>query len=66
MDNPKICSWNIMDVGDSFVFKGDYCTVTKIKGYGFNYSIQNSTVNGYMDFNYYSTTPSFKGKNKFW
>ena len=64
MDNPKICTWNQLDIGNSFIFKGNYCTVTKIYNNSFTYSIQNSKIVGYMSFKYYSTTPSFKSRNK--
>ena len=64
MDNPKITSWNLMGIGDSFVYKGNYCTVTQILGFAFRYKIQNSTTTGYMTFKHYTTTPSYKSKNK--
>jgi hypothetical protein len=65
MDNPKIATWNIMGVGDSFIFKGKYCTLTHILGNAFKYKIQDSNTTGFMTFQYYATTPSFKSKNKF-
>ena len=65
MDNPRIATWNIMGVGDSFIFKGKYCTLTHILGNAFKYKIQDSTTTGFMTFQYYATTPSFKHKNKF-
>ena len=65
MDNPKITSWNLMGVGDSFVYKGKYCTVTHILGHAFRYNIQNSITTGFMTFQHYTTIPSFKSKNKF-
>lgn len=64
MDNPKICTWNLLDVGNTFIFKGDYCIVTKIYYNRFVYKIQNSEVTGYMSFDYYSTTQSFKARFK--
>jgi len=67
MDNPPIVTWNILSVGDSFVFKGDYCTVTKITNNGFHYNVQNSEIKCWMTFSFYKTTPSFKSRqrNKF-
>jgi hypothetical protein len=65
MDNPRIFTWNKLGIGDSFVYKGNYCTVTRIFGRAFRYNIQNSTVTGYMTFKHYVTIPSFKSKNKF-
>jgi hypothetical protein len=65
MDNPKIATWNIMGVGDSYIFKGKYCTLTHILGNAFKYKIQDTTTTGFMTFQYYTTTPSFKSKNKF-
>lgn len=65
MNRPRIFTWNVLGVGDSFVYKGNYCTVTSVSGYAFRYEIQNSNTTGYMSFKHYSTTPSFKSKNKF-
>ncbi len=64
MDNPPITSWKLLDVGNSFVYKGNYCTVTKIKYNGFHYDIQNSSVKGYMTFKHYTTIPSYKAKQR--
>lgn len=56
-------SWNNpIHVGMTFIFRGDYCTVIKKKYNHFQYSIQGSTVNGYMTYDFYKTTPSFKGR----
>jgi hypothetical protein len=58
--------WRIdLVVGSSFVYKGDYCTVTKMKKYHFQYEIQNSNVNGFMHYDHYITIPSFIAKQRF-
>lgn len=61
---PKIYTWNQLNIGNSFIYKGNYCTVIKILDNSFVYKIQNSNVIGYMSFKHYTTTPSFKTKNK--
>jgi hypothetical protein len=57
--------WRIdLMVGSTFVFKGDYCIVTKMRKKIFEYDIQNSPVKGYMSYSYYMTIPSFKAKQR--
>ena len=54
----------LLDVGDTFVFKGDRCKVTKTSKKGFNYRvITDDLPDGYMTWSFYVTTPSFKGRN---
>lgn len=64
MDNPIIIT-NPIDIGNSFIFKGDYCTVTRLSsnGNGFWYLSQSLGKDCYMSFSFYSTTPSYRGKN---
>lgn len=53
-----------LTVGSSFIFQRNYCIVKKMKKYHFEYEIQNSTVRGFMTYDYYLTTPSFKGRQR--
>lgn len=65
MDNPTIIS-NPIDVDDTFIFKGDFCIVKKLSsnGNGFWYHSQSLGKDCYMSFSFYTTTPSYKSKNK--
>jgi hypothetical protein len=51
---------NIIDVGNSFIYKGNYCTVTKKSARHFSYDIQSSKIKGYMFYTFYITIPSYK------
>jgi hypothetical protein len=52
-----------LSLGDSFLFRGEYCTVIGFKYKHFIYSIQGRPkVKGYMDYQFYLTTPSAKGR----
>ena len=53
-----------LSVGDSFVFQGDYCTVSKMMLNGFGYVNQSKPdIKCYMTYKFYLTTPSAKGRN---
>lgn len=54
---------SIIDIDNSFVFKGNYCTVTRKNSYGFHYDIQGSNVKGFMTYIFYMTTPTYKSRN---
>ncbi len=54
---------NIIDIGNSFIFKGGYCTVTKKNHKGFSYDIQGSDIKGFMTYKFYMTTPTYKSRN---
>jgi hypothetical protein len=57
--------WKInLNVGSTFIFKGNYCIVKKMWDYNFEYEIQNSPVKGYMTYDYYITTPTFIGRQR--
>lgn len=58
-----------LSIGDSFIYRGEYCTVTKFTRNYFIYSIQGRPeVIGYMDYEFYLTTPSAMGRklNRLW
>ena len=58
--------WRINLVeGSTFIYKGNYCTITKIRKYHFEYEIQNSDVKGYMDYDFYITIPSYQSKQRY-
>jgi hypothetical protein len=60
-----IKSWNNpIHVGMTFIFKGDYCTVVKMKRDCFQYSVQGSNIASYMTYEYYTTTPSFAARQR--
>jgi len=53
-------------VGDSFIYKGRYCTIVKMRGDGLYYDIQNSEIgkpsDGFMTYDFYMQTPSYKSR----
>jgi hypothetical protein len=52
-----------LSIGDSFIYRGEYCTVTGFRYKHFIYTIQNKPkVMGYMDYEFYLTTPSSIGR----
>jgi hypothetical protein len=55
----------LLIVGQSFVFKGNYCTVTKLYKNSFKYDVQGDRrkINHYMTYDFYKTTPSYYGRN---
>jgi len=54
---------NIIDVGNSFIFNRNYCTVTRKNYKSFSYDIQGSDVKGFMTYDFYATTPTYKSRN---
>ena len=58
-----------LGIGDSFIYRGYYCTVTGFRYRHFVYKIQGRPkVIGYMDYEFYLTTPSAMGRklNRLW
>jgi hypothetical protein len=51
-----------LDIGASFVFRGYYCTVTRMGFNHFNYVIQQNGRECMMHYDYYLTTPSAAGR----
>lgn len=53
-----------LDVGSTFIFKGDYCTVTALHEKYFKYVVQGDKTNlqRIMHYWFYLTTPSAKGR----
>jgi hypothetical protein len=52
-----------LQVGSSFIFKGDYCVVNRMMYNGFGYDNQsNPAVKYYMTYEFYLTTPSAAGR----
>jgi len=60
MNNPLR---RLIDVGNSFIFKGDYCTVKIKKFKGFWYEIQGCDKQGFMTYQFYTTTRTYKSRN---
>ena len=51
-----------LQVGSTFIYKGNYCEVTKMR---FNYFVYKKQIDGLtfsMDYQYYLKTPSAKGR----
>lgn len=52
-----------LSIGDSFVYKGDYCRVIGMRHDFFIYSIQGKpNTKGFMTYQFYLTTPSAMGR----
>ena len=52
-----------LDIGTSFTYAGDYCTVTEMLFYGFGYKNQSKPdVQCYMTYKFYLKTPSATGR----
>ena len=51
-----------LEIGSSFIFRGYYCTVTKMKFNHFEYEIQENETRCIMYYDYYLTTPSAAGR----
>lgn len=65
MDNPPVIEFKYLKVGDTFTFKGDKVTVTRMTNNGFFYRPQekNPRIRGYfMTFDFFMKTPYFNGK----
>lgn len=63
MDNPPIVTWTYLQPGDNFIYKGDYCTVTRLHNKAFEYVVQgNEKVRCFMHYSFYLTTPYYFGR----
>lgn len=64
MDNPPIVTMPNVNIGDTFTFRGDYCTIKRMakNKRGFWYEIQATGKEAYMSFSFYAKTPSQKAK----
>ncbi len=52
-----------LTIGDSFIYRGYYCTVIGFRYRHFIYSVQGEpNTLGYMDYEFYLTTPSAMGR----
>ena len=52
-----------LEIGSSFIFRGDYCVVTHMKVNHFTYHNQSSPhIKYHMHYGYYLTTPSAAGR----
>jgi hypothetical protein len=51
-----------LQIGSSFIYRGYYCTVSKMYQEGFRYLVQETGFNYYMKYEYYLTTPSAAGR----
>lgn len=52
-----------LGIGDSFIYRGEYCTVTGFRYHHFIYKIQGKPKTiGYMHYDFYLTTPSAMGR----
>lgn len=60
MDNPPLVTWPYLRLGDSFIYKGDYCTVKRMYSNSFEYVNQSREhIRYFMSFAHYMTTPSY-------
>jgi len=63
MDNPPLLSGEyLLSAGNSFVFKGEYCTVQSTYPNGFYYEKQSGGT-AFMNWWFYKKTPSYKAKS---
>ena len=64
MDNPPICTFPHLRIGDVFTFNGYRCIVTKKETNGFDFKVEHSNqpFNGWMSYAFYMETPSAKGR----
>lgn len=51
-----------LEVGSSFIFKGNYCIVSRMYTNSFEFIIQGTDVIGDMSYIFYLTTPSAVGR----
>ena len=51
-----------LQVGSTFIFRGMYCTVSRMSYRHFEYVIQETQRTGHMNYDYYLTTPSAAGR----
>jgi hypothetical protein len=51
-----------LQVGSTFIFKGQYCIVTVMKYYHFTYIVQRTNRICHMHYESYLTTPSAAGR----
>lgn len=59
--DPTILTIMLLSPGNTFMFKGEHCTVTKVSNSGFHY-VKQSGKRGFMNWWYYKTTQSYKAK----
>ncbi len=60
-NNPNKNRCQLM-VGSSFIFRGHYCTVSRMLVNHFEYIVQETQKTNSMHYNYYLTTPSASGR----
>jgi hypothetical protein len=51
-----------LQIGSTFIFRGQYCIVTVMKYYHFTYIVQETKRTCHMHYDYYLTTPSAAGR----
>ena len=51
-----------LEIGSTFIFKGYYCIVTKLKFNWFEFIIQENNRVCHMSYKFYLTTPSAAGR----
>jgi hypothetical protein len=64
MDNPPIATFEYLEIGDRFTFKREQVVVQHVSKnkQGFWYLNVMTQEQGYMSFEYYMTTQSFKSR----
>lgn len=55
---------SILSVGYSFIFKGQYCYITRLLKNRFEYSTIERPKGNYMYYNFFQKTPHFRSKFK--
>lgn len=55
---------NSLCLGYTFMFKGEYCYITKLYTRYFEYSTTERPTNNYMYYGFFQTIPHFKSKYK--
>lgn len=51
-----------LEIGSTFIFQGYYCIVSRMLQSKFIYWNQGTEMNCYMDYQFYLSTPSAKGR----
>ena len=55
---------SLIKEGYSFIFKGEYCCITRLKPWGLEYSTFEKPTRNYMSYKYFQTIPHFRSKFK--
>ena len=53
---------SLVKIGYPFIFRGEYCYITRLKPRGFEYGTMEKPTGNYMSFKYFQTIPHFRSK----